>query len=99
MKISFVVAVYHNEGALSKTHEKIQAVFLNELAHYEYEIVFVDDGSKDGSLRELLSLRHCSRIQSEPEPLDDFLVRSSAAEVANPRWDQRRPTQVIDTRD
>jgi glycosyltransferase involved in cell wall biosynthesis len=57
MKISFVVAVYHNEGALSKTHEKIQSVFSNELAQHEYEIVFVDDGSKDGSLREILSLR------------------------------------------
>lgn len=57
MKISFVVAVYHNEGALSKTHEKIRSVFLNELAQHEYEIVFVDDGSKDGSLREILSLR------------------------------------------
>lgn len=57
MKISFVVAVYHNEGAIFKTHEKIQSVFANELAHHEYEIVFVDDGSKDGSLREILSLR------------------------------------------
>ena len=57
MKISFVVAVYHNEGALSKTHEKIQSVFSNELAYHEYEIVFVDDGSNDGSLQELLSLR------------------------------------------
>lgn len=57
MKISFVVAVYHNEGAISKTHEKIQSVFSNELAQHEYEIVFVDDGSKDGSLREIMSLR------------------------------------------
>lgn len=57
MKISFVVAVYHNEGALSKTHEKIRSVFLNELAHHEYEIVFVDDGSNDGSLLEILNLR------------------------------------------
>jgi dolichol-phosphate mannosyltransferase len=57
MKISFVVAVYHNEGALSKTHEKIQSVFANDLAHHEYEIVFVDDGSRDGSLQEVLSLR------------------------------------------
>ena len=57
MKISFVVAVYHNEGAISKTHAKIQSVFSNELAHHEYEIVFVDDGSKDGSLREILSLK------------------------------------------
>ncbi|MCB1942845.1 MAG: glycosyltransferase [Candidatus Accumulibacter sp.] len=57
MKISFVVAVYHNEGALSKTHEKIHSVFAGELAEHEYEIVFVDDGSKDGSLAEILRLR------------------------------------------
>ena len=57
MKISFVIAVYHNEGAISKTHEKIHSVFLNDLAHHECEIVFVDDGSKDGSLQEILSLK------------------------------------------
>ena len=57
MKISFVVPVYHNEGAISKTHEKIKSVFAKNLLHCEYEIVFVDDGSKDGSLNEILSLR------------------------------------------
>lgn len=57
MKISFVIAVYHNEGTISSTHEQIQSIFAKELAHHEYEIVFVDDGSKDGSLREILSLR------------------------------------------
>lgn len=57
MKISFVVAVYHNEGAISKTHEKIQTVFSDQLAHHDYEIIFVDDGSKDGSLQETLSLK------------------------------------------
>jgi dolichol-phosphate mannosyltransferase len=57
MKISFVIAVYHNEGAISKTHEKIHSVFSNELSHHEYEIVFVDDGSKDGSLQEILRLK------------------------------------------
>lgn len=57
MKISFVVAVYHNEGAISKTYEKIKSVFSNELVHHDYEIVFVDDGSKDGSLQEILSLK------------------------------------------
>lgn len=65
MKISFVIAVYQNEGAISKTHEKIQSVFSTELAHCEYEIVFVDDGSKDGSLKEILSLKeHDSRIKA-----------------------------------
>ncbi len=57
MKISFVVAVYHNEGALSITHEKIKTAFSRELLRHEYEIVFVDDGSRDGSLTELLELR------------------------------------------
>lgn len=57
MKISFAVAVYHNEGAISKTHEKIQKLFAEDLKDYSYEIVFVDDGSKDGSLAEILSLR------------------------------------------
>ena len=57
MKISFVVAVYHNEGAVTKTHEKIQSVFSSDLSAHEYEIVFVDDGSKDGSLQEILNLR------------------------------------------
>lgn len=64
MKISFVVPVYHNEGAVSKTHEKIQSLFASTLPHYEYEIVFVDDGSKDESLKEILNLReHDSRVK------------------------------------
>jgi polyisoprenyl-phosphate glycosyltransferase len=57
MKISFVVAVYHNEGAIAKTHEKIQSIFASELTAHVYEIVFVDDGSEDGSLAEILELR------------------------------------------
>ena len=57
MKISFVVAVYHNQGALAKTHEKIRVIFASDLVKHEYEIVFVDDGSKDGSLEEILAIR------------------------------------------
>jgi polyisoprenyl-phosphate glycosyltransferase len=57
MKISFVIAVYHNEGAISKTHEKIQSIFEKNLSKNEYEIIFVDDGSKDRSLDEILKLR------------------------------------------
>ena len=57
MKISVVVAVYQNEGALSITHEKIRDVFSNLLSRHDYELIFVDDGSKDGSLQEILHLR------------------------------------------
>ena len=57
MKISFVIPVYHNEGAISKTYEKIHNIFLDNLPQHDYEIIFVDDGSKDGSLKEILGLR------------------------------------------
>lgn len=56
MKISFVVAVYQNERAVSLTHEKIRRTFMESLQDYDYEIVFVDDGSTDGSLPELIGL-------------------------------------------
>ena len=57
MKISFVVAVYHNEGALSITHDKISKLFKEIITEHDYEIIFIDDGSADGSLKELLAIR------------------------------------------
>jgi polyisoprenyl-phosphate glycosyltransferase len=57
MKITFVIAVYRNEGAISKTYENIKSVFETTLTDYEYEFIFVDDGSDDGSLQEILDLR------------------------------------------
>lgn len=64
-KISFVVAVYRNAGAITHTYQKIRGVFENELHDYDYEIVFVDDGSDDGSLQEILGLReHDDRIKA-----------------------------------
>lgn len=56
-KISFVVAVYRNAGAITKTYQKIRGVFAQDLGNYDYEFVFVDDGSDDGSLEEILALR------------------------------------------
>lgn len=57
MKISFVIPVYQNAGAISKTYEKINLIFTKDLSQYDYEIIFIDDGSKDESLKEILSLR------------------------------------------
>ena len=57
MKISFVIPVYRNEGAITRTYEKIRAVLTKDLHDYEYEFMFVDDGSDDGSLQEILDLR------------------------------------------
>lgn len=57
MKISFVIATYRNEGAITPTHQKIASLFKSALAAHDYELVFVDDGSDDGSLAEILKLK------------------------------------------
>ena len=57
MKISFVVAVYRNAGAITQTYRKIRSVFEQTLGEYDYDIIFVDDGSDDDSLEEILELR------------------------------------------
>lgn len=53
-KISFVIPVYQNEGSIKETHKAINELFNNELSGYKYEVIFVDDGSTDGSLAEAL---------------------------------------------
>lgn len=54
--VSFAIPVYRNERALTVSHEKIRNLFAAELKDYAWEIVFVDDGSDDGSLAELRTL-------------------------------------------
>jgi glycosyltransferase involved in cell wall biosynthesis len=55
--ISFMIPVYRNEHAVTLTYEKVRQVLSADLPSYAYEFVFVDDGSDDGSLAELLRLR------------------------------------------
>jgi glycosyltransferase involved in cell wall biosynthesis len=55
--VSFAIPVYRNQGSLRPTYEKIQDLFKAKLVDSEFEIVFVDDGSDDNSLAELLRLR------------------------------------------
>jgi glycosyltransferase involved in cell wall biosynthesis len=55
--ISFVIPVYRNERAITLTYQKIKGALAADLSAYDYEFVFVDDGSDDGSLPELLQLR------------------------------------------
>ena len=52
-KISIVVAVYQNEGSLTSTHSQISALFDGPMQGHEMEMIFVNDGSTDGSLEEL----------------------------------------------
>ena len=55
--ISFVIPVYRNERAITLGYQKIRQLLATDLSRYDYEFVFVDDGSDDGSLAELRRLR------------------------------------------
>lgn len=57
MLISIVVPVYNNCGTLRKTFEQIDEQFRTHLPGDLFEVVFVNDGSKDESLTELMELR------------------------------------------
>jgi glycosyltransferase involved in cell wall biosynthesis len=55
--LSFVIPVYRNHKAITLTYEKLRGLFADALSGWSYEIVFVDDGSDDGSLEEMLAIR------------------------------------------
>ena len=54
MKLSFVIPVYRNEGSLFPTYNKLIELVIQ--LQFQYEIIFVNDGSDDLSINELISL-------------------------------------------
>jgi dolichol-phosphate mannosyltransferase len=55
-KISVIIPVYFNEGSLKDTYLELRRVFDANSARFDYEIVIVDDGSKDNSYKVMQSL-------------------------------------------
>jgi len=54
-KLSLIVPCYNEEEALPVFYDELEKV-LSSLEDYEAEILFIDDGSKDGTLKTLKSL-------------------------------------------
>lgn len=48
MKVSIVIPVYYNEGNLLPLYEDLKDKYIDKI-DYDYEIIMVNDGSKDGS--------------------------------------------------
>ncbi len=48
MKVSIVIPIYNEEGNIKLLYEKMKNVM--DIKDYDYEIIFVDDGSQDKSL-------------------------------------------------
>ncbi|MDD3926704.1 MAG: glycosyltransferase family 2 protein, partial [bacterium] len=53
--LSLVIPVYNEEDALPHLYQALKKVLSEQ--NYDYEIIFVDDGSRDGSRQVLRSLR------------------------------------------
>lgn len=55
--ISVCFAVYQNEGSLKILYEKITKEIETNFSTYNFELLFVNDGSKDKSLEELIEIK------------------------------------------
>jgi glycosyltransferase involved in cell wall biosynthesis len=55
--IAFVIPVYRNAQAVTLTYDRLVRLVHDQLKAWRYSIVFVDDGSDDGSLEELRAIR------------------------------------------
>src|ERR1700752_3580669 len=55
--ISICFAVYQNQGALPILHQQITEEMSVNFPNDTYELLFVNDGSKDNSLNELIELK------------------------------------------
>lgn len=54
---SIVIPVYYNEGCLIPLMESLRTTVLEANASYTGEVIFIDDGSGDGSLSELQQIQ------------------------------------------
>ena len=53
---SIVIPVYQNKGSIEETFEILKNNVIERNPQYSAEIIFVDDGSSDGSLQALIKL-------------------------------------------
>ena len=61
--ISICFAVYQNEGALTILYNRMVKEFEANFPHYDFEFLFVNDGSTDNSLAELLAIKQQTNDQ------------------------------------
>ncbi len=57
-KISVVIPVYNNEGSLKILYDKIASTIKGYNASFTYELIFINDGSKDSSFDILVNLKN-----------------------------------------
>ncbi len=58
MDISIIIPVYFNEGSIEKTYTMLQKEIFNVFADLKFEVIFIDDGSADGSFEEIMRIKN-----------------------------------------
>jgi len=59
--LSVIVPVYYNEGSLGCTYDALVKQVFAQHSGMKWEVIFVDDGSEDGSWREICDLHQAHR--------------------------------------
>ncbi len=60
-KISILIPTYNEEQNVTLLSNEIVDIFNNKLSHYEYEIIFIDNDSKDNTRLHLLELCNANK--------------------------------------
>ena len=55
-KISIVIPTYNEEETLDLLYERLKKL-IDEINNYEFEVLFINDGSKDDTLKIIKNLR------------------------------------------
>lgn len=58
-KVSIVIPCYNEENCIEKLYEEIK---IHTQSDYEYEFLFIDDGSKDNTKEKILSLKNIKSV-------------------------------------
>lgn len=90
--LTIVVPVYFNEGSLTTTMEAIVSRVLQQRSDFVAEVIFVDDGSRDGSFAELLQIhqRYPSLVK-----IIQFTRNFGQASALKAGFERARGDQVI----
>lgn len=62
-KISVVIPVYYNADVLKETHSVLSSVLASHKDMFDYELIFVDDGSKDESYSVMQQIASDPRVK------------------------------------
>ena len=55
-KITILVPAYNEEESLPYLYDRVKKI-MDEMTNYEFELLFINDGSKDNTLNEIKKLR------------------------------------------